>query len=426
MSGQANAQTYYAATARVTVDASPLDGAARTDLCIVGGGLTGLSAALHAARAGLRVVLLERGQLGDGASGRNGGQVHIGMRRDQPWLEQQLGEPTARALWQLAQDARTGLLELIAREDIPCDYRPGLLHLDHKARFVPHTRASVAWMQEHYGDRGARFVDREEARALVNSDAYHGGVYSDQGGQLHPLDLTLGIARAAQASGAVLHPDTLATRVARAGGGYRVETPRGAVAADRVLLAGNGYLGDLEPTVAAHVAPLHNYIAVTEPLGASAAELIAEPIGVSDSRAVTYYFRRTPDDRLLFGGGEGYAASVPADIAAQVRPHLLRIFPQLNDVRLDYAWGGTLAVTANRMPYVRQLEPGLYSISGYCGMGVVLAPYFGRLLAEALTGGSADFDRLTAIPVPPFPGGRLFRRPLLVAALSLLALGDRL
>jgi gamma-glutamylputrescine oxidase len=426
VSGQPNPRTYYAATARVTVDALPLAEATRADLCIVGGGLTGLSAALHAARAGMRVVLLERGDLGDGASGRNGGQVHIGMRRDQPWLEKQLGEPTARALWRLAQDARTALLELIEHEDIPCGYRPGLLHLDHKARYVPHTRASVAWMQEHYGEREARFVDREEARALVASDAYHGGVYSDQGGQLHPLDLTLGIARAAQRAGAALHPHTAATKVVRAGSAIRVETARGAVTADRVLLACNGYLGDLDRTVAAHVAPLHNYIAVTEPLGSRAAELIAEPIGVSDSRAVTYYFRRTPDDRLLFGGGEGYAASIPADIAAQVRPHLLRIFPQLRDVRFDYAWGGTLAVTANRMPYVRQVEPGLYSISGYSGMGVVLAPYFGRLLAEALTYGSADFDRFTRIPVPPFPGGRLLRRPLLVAALSLLALGDRL
>ena len=426
MSGARHPGTYYAATSQVSVDAHPLDGSCQADLCIVGGGLTGLSAALHAARAGMRVVLLERGSLADGASGRNGGQVHIGMRRDQQWLEAKLGEPTARALWQLAQDARTALLELIADEDIPCNYRPGLLHLDHKPRYVAHTRASVAWMQEHYGERGARFVDREEARALVNSADYHGGVYSDQGGQLHPLDLTLGIARAAQRAGASLHPDTTATKVTRSGTAFRVDTPRGAVTADRVLLACNGYLGDLDPGVAAHVAPLHNYIAVTEPLGDRAAELIAQPIGVSDSRAVVYYFRRTADDRLLFGGGEGYAASVPDDVAAQVRPHLLRIFPQLKDVAIDYAWGGTLAVTPNRMPHVRQLQPGLYSVSGYSGMGVVLAPYFGRLLAQALTGGSAEFDRLTRIPVPPFPGGRALRRPLLVAALWLMALGDRL
>ena len=418
--------TYYQATARIAVEAAPLDGAAQADLCIVGGGFTGLSAALHAARRGMRVVLLERGALADGASGRNGGQVHPGMRRDQQWLEAKYGKPVARELWRMSQDALADLHRLIDEEKIDCGWQPGLVHLDHKPRYVTESRETVDWMRAHYDHHALRFVDRDEARALVNSQDYHGGIFDASGGQLNPLDLALGIARAALRAGAKLHPDTPATSVMRTRDGWRVETPRGAVTADRVLLAGNGYLGDLDRTVAAHVAPLNNYIAVTEPLGAQAAALIRDPIGVSDSRAVTYYFRRTPDDRLLFGGGEGYAQSMPGDIAAQVRPHLLRIFPQLRDVRIDFAWGGTLAVTAVRMPYVRAVQPGLYAIGGYCGMGVALAPYFGRLLAEALTGGSADFDRLTRIPVPPFPGGRLLSRPLLVAGLSLLALKDRI
>lgn len=419
--------TYYAATVRSAVEAPALDGSVAADLCVVGGGLTGLSAAYHAASRGMRVVLLERGALGDGASGRNGGQVHVGMRRDQQWLERHLGEETARALWRIAQDARGSLLQLIADERIACDWQPGLLHLDHRARHAAESRATVAWMRERYDDRTLRYVDRDEARSLVSSRDYHGGIYDEAGGQLHPLELTFGIARAAQRAGARLHAGTPAQAIRRSGGSFAVVTRTGEVTAERVLLACNGYLGQLDRTVAAHVAPLNNYIAVTEPLGEErASKLIRDPIGVSDSRAVVYYFRRTRDHRLLFGGGEGYAQSLPDDVAAQVRPHLLRIFPQLEDVRIDYAWGGTLAVTANRMPYVRAVQPGLYALSGYCGMGMVLAPYFGKLLAEALTGGSADFDRLTRIPVPRFPGGRLLRRPLLVAALSLLALGDRL
>jgi gamma-glutamylputrescine oxidase len=420
------AATYYQATARTILEAAPLDGSARADLAIVGGGLTGVSAAYHAARAGLSVLLLEQGAIGDGASGRNGGQVHPGMRRDQRWLEGRLGEAAARDLWRIAQDARAALMATIAEERIDCGWRPGLLHLDHKARHVPESRAHVAWMRERYGDESLRFVDRDEARHLVASNDYHGGIYDRDGGQLNPLDLTRGIARAAQRAGAALHSETPATAVTRAADGWRIDTPRGTVTAARVLLAGNGYLGGLEPTYAAHVAPLNNYIAVTEPLGTRAVELIREPIGVSDSRAVTYYFRRTPDDRLLFGGGEGYAQSMPADVGAQVRPHLLRIFPQLRDVRFDYAWGGTLAVTASRMPFVREIAPGLTAIGGYSGMGVVLAPYFGRLLAEALTRGSTDFATLTRIPARAFPGGRRLARPLLVAALWLLALNDRL
>ena len=418
--------TYYAATSRIAVDAAPLCEPTKADLCIVGGGFTGLSAALHSARRGLQVVLIDRGALADGASGRNGGQAHIGMRREQPWLEAQLGLAKALDLWRLAQDARTALLRLIEEEGIDCDWRPGLLHLDHKPRYVADSRETVAVLRERYGHEALRFVDREEARALVDSADYHGGMFDASGGHLHPLDLARGIARAAVAAGAALHPHTAATRIERAGGGFRVHTPQGVVAAERVLLACNGYLDDLAPAVTAHVAPLNNYIAVTEPLGSAAAALIRDPIAVSDSRAVVYYFRRTSDDRLLFGGGEGFAQSYPDDVAGVVRPHLLRVFPQLRDVRLDYAWGGTLAITANRLPFVRAVQPGLYTMAGYCGMGVVLAPYFGQLLAEALSGSPADFDRLADLPVPAFPGGRVLRRPLLVAALTLLAIRDRL
>ncbi|WP_419807916.1 NAD(P)/FAD-dependent oxidoreductase [Sphingomonas sp.] len=418
--------TYYAATSQTTVAAAPLDGSTKADFCIVGGGYTGLSAALHAARRGLRVVLIDRGPLADGASGRNGGQAHIGMRREQPWLEAHLGVSKAQELWRLAWSAREALLTLIAEERIACDWRPGLLHLDHKPRYVAESRATVGMMRERYGHDALRFVDREEARAMVDSPDYHGGIFDASGGHLHPLDLALGIARAAQAAGAVLHPHTAATRIERTAGAFRVHTPQGEIAAERVLLACNGYLGDLNSSVSAHVAPLNNYIAVTEPLGAAAAALIRDPVAVSDSRAVVYYFRRTTDDRLLFGGGEGFAQSYPSDVAAVVRPHLLRVFPQLRDVRLDYAWGGTLAITANRLPFVRAVEPGMYAIAGYCGMGVVLGPYFGQLIAAAMTGSPVDFDRLADLPVPMFPGGRRLRRPLLVAALTMLAIKDRL
>lgn len=418
--------TYYTATSRIAVAADPLDGSARADLCIIGGGFTGLSAALHATRRGLRTVLLERGGLGDGASGRNGGQAHIGMRREQPWLEAHLGIEPARALWRLSQDARAALLQLIEEERIECDWRPGLLHLDHKPGLVAESRATVTFMRERYGHEALRFVDRDEARALVNSAGYHGGMFDASGGHLHPLDLALGLARAAQRAGAVLHPGTPATRVERVADGFVVHTARGEVRAERVLLALNGYFDGLDRTAAAHVAPLNNYIAVTEPLSARAAELIRDQIAVSDSRVVVYYFRRTSDDRLLFGGGEGNASSSPVDVAALVRPHLLRVFPQLRDVRLEHAWGGTLAITPNRMPYVRVLQPGLVAVGGYCGMGVILAPYVGRLVAEALTGSSTDFDRLAGLRVPRFPGGARLRRPLLSAVLTLLALKDRL
>jgi len=404
----------------------PLAGEHKAELCIVGGGLTGVSAALHAARAGLDTVLLEAGAVGEGASGRNGGQVHIGMRRSQPWLEARLGQDEARALWGLSLDARASLLGLIAEEGIDCDWRPGLLHLDHKASFAAESHDTVAHMRDHYDYDALRFLGRDEVRAMVAGGDYHSGVFDGGGGHLHPLNLTLGISSRALQAGARLHGQSEVKRVVDGAHRQRVETSRGCVIADRVLLACDAGLGQVDRRLAAQVMAINNFIAATEPLGAEgAAALIRDEIAAADSRAAVYYFRRTPDHRLLFGGGETFGRDFPADIGTFVRSHLLRVFPQLSDTRLDYAWGGKVTVTRNRLPYVRALSPGVYAIGGYSGMGVVLAPYFGRLLAQALTSGSADFDRLTRLPAPIFPGGALLRWPILVGAMSLLALQDR-
>ena len=425
--GGTGSSSYYNATARIEVATPPFAGESWADLCIVGGGLTGLSAALHAARAGLDTLLLERGALGEGASGRNGGQAHIGMRRSQPWLEARLGKDEARALWSLSLDARSALLELIAAEQIDCDWRPGLLHLDHKPSFAAESRETVARMSALYGYDALRFVERDEVRAMVASGDYHCGIFDAGGGHLHPLNLTLGIGRAAAGAGARLHGKTEVLRVVGRARGYAVETAQGIVNADRVLLACDAALGQVDRRLAPHVMAINNFIATTEPLGPDgAAALVRDEIAAADSRAAVYYFRRTPDHRLLFGGGETFGRGFPTDVAAFVRPHLLRVFPQLRDVRLDHAWGGQVTVTRNRLPYVRALSPGLYAIGGYSGMGLVLAPYFGRLLAQALTGGSTDFDRLTRMPAPRFPGGPPLRWPVLVGAMLLLTLRDRL
>jgi len=419
--------SWYAATRQAAPAARPLSGAVEADVCIVGGGYSGLSAALHLARAGRRVVLVEGERLGWGASGRNGGQVHVGMRRDQDWLEKRVGETDARALWQLALDARAHLDWLVDAHDIACDLTPGYLHVDHKARYVAGTRDHVAHLQDRYGYADIRFVDREETRATVGSAGYHGGALDMRGGHLHALNFALGIARAAAAAGATLHDRSHADAITRVGDRWRVTTARGQVTADRVILACDGYLRGLEPRIEARVMPINNYVAVTAPLGAERAQSIVRGgYAVSDSRFVVYYFRITPDHRLLFGGGENYSYRFPRDIAGFVRRHILGVFPQLADVAIDHGWGGTLSITPNRLPFAREIEPGLLTIAGYSGLGVVLAPYLGKLVADAITGGSGDFDRLARLPVPRFPGGRLMRWPTLVAAMSLLALRDRL
>lgn len=419
--------SYYAATARGGPACAPLDRDSRVDVCVVGGGFTGIGAALRLAQRGLSVALLEAGPLGFGASGRNGGQVHVGMRREQPWLEDKVGADDARHLWEIALDARDHLDRLMTDHAIDCDYRAGYLHGDHKRRYVADTRAHVDHMRDHYGYDAIRFVDRDEIRALVATRDYHGGSLDSRGGHLHPLNLALGMADAATRAGACLHPGTRVTDVARVTGVWRVSTARGNVTADTVLLACGGYLQGLERTVERHVMPINNFVAVTAPLGAErAAAIIRDGLAVSDSRFVVYYYRMTPDHRLLFGGGESYSWRFPRDIAGFVRPHIARVFPQLAEIGIDYAWGGTLSITPSRLPFVREIKAGLFNVSGYSGLGVVLAPYFGHVIGEAIAGNRAIFDRLARLPVPAFPGGRLLRWPTLVAAMSMFALRDRL
>lgn len=419
--------SYYAATSVSGPVVSALDHDFRADVCIIGGGFAGLSAALRLAERGRSVALLESGPLGWGASGRNGGQVHVGMRRDQEWLERAVGPDDARKLWSLSLDARAHLDDLMTRHGIACDYRPGYLHGDHKRRYVPDTRRAVEHLRGRYGYEHVRFVERDEIRHLVPSAAYHGGSLDRRGGHLHPLNLVLGIASAADRAGARLFPQSAALGIARAGSGWRVETAQGAVLSDVVLLACGGYLRGLDRQVDAHVMPINNYVAVTSPLGEARAEsIIRNGFAVSDSRFVVYYYRMTPDHRLLFGGGESYTYRFPADIAAFVRPHMAGVFPELAGVAIDYAWGGTLSITPTRLPYVRELKPGLFNVSGFSGLGVVLAPYFGRILGDALAGERTAFADLARLPVPRFPGGRLLRWPTLVAAMSIFALRDRL
>jgi gamma-glutamylputrescine oxidase len=417
--------SYYAATAVQAPTTEPFGRIRDCEVCVVGGGYTGLSAALHLARRGIRVMLLEQSLLGWGASGRNGGQVHLGMRRDQHYLEKHLGVTAAKEHWAMSLRAREHLDWLINTYAIQCDLRLGLLHADHRERYAKESREYAKFLNEEYGYSGIRAVSREEMRELLATDAYVGGSLEERGGHLHALNFALGIARAAQSHGAALHERCEVTAIEPAPGGFLLRTTSGQVTANQVILAANGYLRGLSTEVTSRVMPINNFIAVTEPFKDPAA-LIRKNHAVSDSRFVVYYFRMTPDGRLLFGGGENYTYKFPTDIASFVRRHILKIFPQMASVRIDYAWGGTLAITPNRMPYVRELMPGLFNASGFCGKGVVLAPYVGRIVADAIAGERDEFDVLADIHVPRFPGGAALRSPTLVAAMSLAALRDSL
>lgn len=424
-------RSWYRATARPAPPAPPLAGDARADICIVGGGLTGISAALHLAEAGAQVVVLEAGELGDGASGRNGGQVGSGYNWPQERLEARLGADWAAALWRLAEDGKAMLRDRIARHGIDCDLRPGIAHLAHRRRLLEGYRRNAAHLQERYGYDLIRFVDAEEAAELVGSPVYFGGTLDRGAMHLHPLNLLLGLAAAASAAGARLHAHSPALELLQgAAAGDRqvvVATPRGTVRAERLVVACNGYRGRFLPQIGGRVLPIDNYILATAPLPAGLAPpVLPTDIAVADSRHAVNYFRRTADGRLLFGGGENAGGPQPRDLKAFVRARMLPVFPQLRDLPVDYAWGGTLAITATRLPELGTRHGRILYAHGYSGHGLALAMLAGRLLAEAAAGRLDDWDRLAKLPHLPFPGGELFRRPLLALALAWFRLLDRL
>ena len=401
-----------------------LAGDTRADVAIVGGGYTGLSAAFHLAKAGVDVALIEQHRFGDGASGRNGGQLGTGQRVPLDEMEASFGWTRARALFDLGEEAKAHLLEFAATNRIDIDYMPGQLSVSHKQRYVDEYRKYADYMRERAG-YPVSFMDAAETAERVGSTRYFGGVRDMGTGHIHPMKLLVGTARAAAQAGARLHENTPATGISRRAGKVVISTARGEIVADKALLAVNGYGRDLEPVTAAHVMPIGSFIGATAPLPADSPVL---PGGeaVDDSRFVVRYFRKSKDNRLLFGGREIYSATDPRGIAEQMRQQIVEVYPALADVEITHAWGGYVGITMPRLPFVREVMPGVISAGGWSGHGVMLANFAGRLYAETISGNRDRLRLLRELNIPAFPGGRLLRAPLLFLALNWFALRDRI
>ncbi|MFD9901982.1 NAD(P)/FAD-dependent oxidoreductase [Mesorhizobium sp. NPDC059025] len=416
-------RSYYAATAIPAPHHAPLIGEVDADLVVVGGGCTGLSAALHAAERGLKVVLLEGGRVGWGASGRNGGQMIVGLRKGAVELVKLYGRERARALFDLAFEAWGLVLDVIERHAIDCDLRK----TGHLVCAV--SDGDMAWFEQEV-ECLATVMDYPHASVLSASQSleavaspYKGALFDALGGHMHPLNYTLGLARAAVAAGVTIHEASPALRIDRSRG-IRVETATGAVRARHAVLAGDSLLHCIDKRVESRIMPVGNYIVATEPL-ADAGEIIPGNAAVSDSRFVVNYYRLSADGRLLFGGGERYTPSPPADIEAFVRPHMEQTFPQLKGRRIDHAWGGLVSVTTSRFPHVGR-DGEVYFAHGYSGKGVILSTLAGKLLAEAISGETSRFALFEGLNPMPFPGGAALRGPLYVLGMLWYAMRDRL
>ena len=418
-------RSWYEDTAGPRPDYPALDGDRVCDVVIVGGGFTGLSAAAHLAKAGADVVLVEAHRFGDGASGRNGGQLGTGQRAWAEELEAEYGLTRARALFDLAEEAKAHLIEFAQANAIDIEYRPGQMSVAHKPRYVDDYRKHADIMANRFGYPHLSFMDRRETAERLGSTVYFGGTRDTGTGHIHPLKLVVGTARVAAAAGAHLFENTAVTGISPSGGKVRVATPRGTVTADKCLVAVNAYGGTLEPVSAAHVMPIGSFIGATVPLGSDSPVLPGWE-SVDDSRFVVRYFRKSPDGRLLFGGREIYAVNDPKDIHIHIRRQIAEIYPALKDVEITHGWGGYVGITLPRKPFVREVMPNVISAGGYSGHGVMLSNFVGKLYAETVSGNRDRLKLIEDLKIPPFPGGRRFRAPLLFLALNWYALRDRL
>lgn len=418
--------SYYAASANPAPLREPLRGDTSADVCVVGGGIAGCSTALHLAERGYRVVLLEGRRIAWGASGRSGGQAIFGFAAGQDKLVAQVGKETARRMFDVSVEAVELLKERVARHGIDCDLNWGQLHVAIKPRHETELEAWREALAADYGYTSLRWLGRDELRQILATERYRGGLYDTRSGHLHPLNYTLGLAAAAEDAGAVIFEGSQVTRLDH-GDTVVVHTAGGRVHARHVALCCNAYIDDLAPRLRARIMPVGTYIVATRPLGRARIEgLIRENVAVTDVNWVLDYFRRSFDHRLLFGGRVSYSGLDPSNTARATRARMLKVFPQLADVEIEYSWGGYVDITMSRAPDFGRLAPNVYYLQGFSGHGIALTGMAGKLVAEAIAGQAERFDLFGKLEHRDFPGGRAFRTPALVLAMLWFRLRDLL
>ncbi|MEO8315192.1 MAG: FAD-binding oxidoreductase [Pseudomonadota bacterium] len=403
----------------------PLSGASVCDIGVVGGGIAGLSAALHLAQRGYRVTLLEAERIGWGASGRSGAQAIFGVAAGQDKLAALLGAADARRIWDMSIEGLALLRELIATHAIDCDYVSGQMHVAIKPRQLAELQQWEHELHEVYGYRSVRMQDRAATHRLVASGRYIGGLLDTNSGHLNPLKYVRGLAAAAERLGCTLHEGSRVLRHERRDGTLHLVTAQGDLQCRHIVFAGNAWLGGTVPSLTRRIMRVGTYIIATEALGAATAQsLLPENTAVTDVNWVLDYFRRSSDHRLLFGGRVSYSGHDAFNTAHATRLRMIKVFPQLKDARVEHAWGGYVDITMNRAPDFGRVEPDVYYLQGFSGHGIALTGLAGKLVAEAIAGSAERFDVFARIPHREFPGGPLLRTPALVLAMLYYRLRD--
>lgn len=402
--------SYYAASANPAPARPPLQDNVDVDVCVIGAGYTGLSTALFLLEKGFSVRLLEAARVGFGASGRNGGQIVNSYSRDLNTIERSVSRRNAELLGEMAFEGGRIIRERVRQYGIECDLKEGGVFAALNRKQMGHLQAQKA-LWERYGHSGLELLDAQGIRQVVASERYCGGLLDRTGGHIHPLNLALGEAAAIEKLGGIIHEQTPAIRIDY-GDRPVIHTPQGQVSARFVVVAGNAYLGNLVPQLASKSMPCGTQVITTAPLSAALAQsLLPQDYCIEDCNYLLDYYRLSADKRLIYGGGVVYGARDPRDIERIIRPKMLQTFPQLEDVKIDYAWTGNFLLTLSRLPQIGRIGDNVYYSQGCSGHGVTFTHVAGKVLAEALAGQAERFDAFASLPHYPFPGGRLFQVP---------------
>ncbi|MDD1783081.1 FAD-dependent oxidoreductase [Enterovibrio sp. ZSDZ35] len=420
-----HAPSYYAASANASPARETLKDNITTDVCIIGAGYTGLSSALHLLEAGFNVVVLEAAKVGWGASGRNGGQIVNSYSRDIDVIEKTVGKDKAALFGEMAFEGGKIIRERVEKYNIQCDLKDGGIFAalnDKQIKELEHQKA----LWERHGNSQLELLSANDIRNMVGSERYVGGLLDKSGGHIHPLNLALGEAAAVESLGGQIFEHSAVERVTR-GEPVRVHTAGGSVTADFLIVAGNAYLGGLVPELQAKSMPCGTQVVTTEPLSDEmAASLLPQDYCVEDCNYLLDYFRLSGDKRLIYGGGVVYGARDPENIEAIIRPKMLKTFPQLANVKIDYCWTGNFLMTLSRLPQVGRIGSNIYYSQGCSGHGVTYTHLAGRLVSEVLRGQAERFDAFASLPHLPFPGGHMLSVPFSALGAWYYTLRDKL
>ena len=427
VSHQSHTGSWYAASRNQDINGQPLTGEVQADVCIIGAGITGLSAALELTQQGFKVAIMEANCIAWGASGRSGGQMIFGYGCDMPVIEKAAGKTAAKTMWDMSLEGMDLIRQRIQDHHIDCDLQHGHLHAAIKPR---HMQELTEWrddLEQSYGYDSLSLWQQSDIPEHIATQRYIGGLFDSNSGHIHPLNYTLGLAKAAIDAGVQIYEHSPVRQHRQGNDKHQCHSDQGWVEASYVIYACNAYIDKLQPYLRARIMPVGTYIGASQPLGEERArQLITNNMAVADMNYALDYFRFSHDQRLLFGGRVSYSTVPPRNLKKTMHKRMQLVFPQLKDVQIDYAWGGNVAITVNRGPHFGQLEKDVFFAQGFSGHGIAATNLAGKLMAEAVAGQAQRLALFDHIKHLPFPGGEWFRVPALLLGTAWYRLRDKL